>query len=368
MFQLKFAVITPALITGSFAERVRFSAYLVFICSFQHRSSTARSRTGRGIRRASCGSGACSISPAARSSTCQRDSPRSPARSCWGGARATKTAAFRRRPTSLTCCSAPACCGSDGSASTPDRRSRRMRRRRWRSRRRTSRRRRRCWRGSCSTSRAAAAPRRWARASARSSASSRSPRRPATSASRTASSSASWRAWSATWRCTGSRKSNLDDTLDVFPCHGVGGIVGMLLTGVLARDVGLFAGKRDVPLSPAGAGDRERLQLLRIAGAVPLTDWILPIRVTPGAGSGRPRSEPARRVHGARADAAIPLFGVSADDRGTDASRQRLARPAGRFGMSPPAGGPFRDPGHPSSEPDTKGVTRDSPRCRLLSL
>ncbi len=29
-------------------------------------------------------------------------------------------------------------------------------------------------------------------------------------------------------------KSVLDDTLDVFPCHGVGGIVGMLLTGVFA--------------------------------------------------------------------------------------------------------------------------------------
>ena len=28
--------------------------------------------------------------------------------------------------------------------------------------------------------------------------------------------------------------TNLDDTLDVFPCHGVGGIVGMLLTGVFA--------------------------------------------------------------------------------------------------------------------------------------
>jgi ammonium transporter, Amt family len=38
-------------------------------------------------------------------------------------------------------------------------------------------------------------------------------------------------------------KSTLDDTLDVFPCHGVGGIVGMLLTGVLARDVGLFWGQ-----------------------------------------------------------------------------------------------------------------------------
>ena len=30
------------------------------------------------------------------------------------------------------------------------------------------------------------------------------------------------------------QKSRLDDTLDVFPCHGVGGMVGMLLTGVFA--------------------------------------------------------------------------------------------------------------------------------------
>ncbi|MGN6494787.1 MAG: ammonium transporter [Agriterribacter sp.] len=30
------------------------------------------------------------------------------------------------------------------------------------------------------------------------------------------------------------QKSTLDDTLDVFPCHGLGGIVGMLLTGVFA--------------------------------------------------------------------------------------------------------------------------------------
>lgn len=29
-------------------------------------------------------------------------------------------------------------------------------------------------------------------------------------------------------------KSRLDDTLDVFPCHGVGGMVGMILTGVFA--------------------------------------------------------------------------------------------------------------------------------------
>jgi Amt family ammonium transporter len=38
-------------------------------------------------------------------------------------------------------------------------------------------------------------------------------------------------------------KSTLDDTLDVFPCHGVGGIVGMILTGVFAQDGGLWYGE-----------------------------------------------------------------------------------------------------------------------------
>ena len=30
-------------------------------------------------------------------------------------------------------------------------------------------------------------------------------------------------------------KTSIDDTLDVFPCHGVGGMVGMVLTGVFAH-------------------------------------------------------------------------------------------------------------------------------------
>lgn len=34
MFQLKFAVITPALITGAFAERIKFNSYLIFISLF----------------------------------------------------------------------------------------------------------------------------------------------------------------------------------------------------------------------------------------------------------------------------------------------------------------------------------------------
>jgi Amt family ammonium transporter len=38
-------------------------------------------------------------------------------------------------------------------------------------------------------------------------------------------------------------QSRLDDTLDVFPCHGVGGMVGMILTAVFADKVGLVHGE-----------------------------------------------------------------------------------------------------------------------------
>ncbi len=37
-------------------------------------------------------------------------------------------------------------------------------------------------------------------------------------------------------------RSTIDDTLDVFPCHGVGGIVGMMLTAVFAKDGGVITG------------------------------------------------------------------------------------------------------------------------------
>jgi len=77
-------------------------------------------------------------------------------------------------------------------------------------------------------------------------------------------------------------QTTLDDTLDVFPCHGVGGIVGMLLTGVLARDVGLAWGQTTTFLNHLLAlvvvsafSFFGSLALLRI------TDWMLPMRVTP---------------------------------------------------------------------------------------
>jgi ammonium transporter, Amt family len=45
----------------------------------------------------------------------------------------------------------------------------------------------------------------------------------------------------------------VDDTLDVFPCHGLGGIVGMILTAVFAKDVGLFYGQTATFLAHMGA-------------------------------------------------------------------------------------------------------------------
>lgn len=39
------------------------------------------------------------------------------------------------------------------------------------------------------------------------------------------------------------KSSDIDDTLDVFSCHGIGGITGMLLTPVFAKEVGLIYGE-----------------------------------------------------------------------------------------------------------------------------
>jgi len=41
------------------------------------------------------------------------------------------------------------------------------------------------------------------------------------------------------------KKSKIDDTLDVFASHGVGGITGMILTSVFANKVGLIYGNHE---------------------------------------------------------------------------------------------------------------------------
>ena len=67
-------------------------------------------------------------------------------------------------------------------------------------------------------------------------------------------------------------KSTLDDTLDVFPCHGVGGMVGMLMTGIFAKDVGLTSGHATTFLVHCGA-------LIFVAAFSFVGSWIL-YRVT----------------------------------------------------------------------------------------
>ncbi|HMD37358.1 MAG TPA: hypothetical protein VKH42_20425, partial [Vicinamibacterales bacterium] len=77
------------------------------------------------------------------------------------------------------------------------------------------------------------------------------------------------------------KKSTLDDTLDVFPCHGVGGMVGMLMTGIFAKDVGLTSGHATTFLVHCGA-------LVFVAAfsffgswiLYRITDVIIPLRVS----------------------------------------------------------------------------------------
>ncbi len=44
-FQMTFAIITPALIVGAFAERMKFSALLLFMARLVHRRLCCRLRT-----------------------------------------------------------------------------------------------------------------------------------------------------------------------------------------------------------------------------------------------------------------------------------------------------------------------------------
>ncbi|MDI3322647.1 ammonium transporter [Pinibacter soli] len=83
-------------------------------------------------------------------------------------------------------------------------------------------------------------------------------------------------------------KSTLDDTLDVFPCHGVGGMVGMLLTGVFATKAvnsagndGLFYGNPAFFLTQLKAlGIVVSYSFIMSYGIFKFINLILPIRVT----------------------------------------------------------------------------------------
>ena len=282
LFQLKFAIITPALITGSFAERVRFSSYLLFMVLFSlfiycplahwtwHPEGVpeevwdVRDFAGGTVVHMSAGWAAL-------------------AGAMFLGRRKSHMAneeAHTHRPTSRSSSWARGCSGSAGSASTPAR-----------------------------------------------------PARPTALASlafattNTASASAmlGWMFFdwmrgnkpSALGACIGAvvglvaitpaagfvsvresvviglvasvvsnlavhlrTKSTLDDTLDVFPCHGVGGMVGMILTGVFAEG-GLAEGKSKLFISHILA--LVIVSVFSFVGSLllfKLTDLVIPLRVT----------------------------------------------------------------------------------------
>ncbi len=77
------------------------------------------------------------------------------------------------------------------------------------------------------------------------------------------------------------KTATLDDTLDVFPCHGVGGMVGMLMTGIFAKDVGLTSGHAYTFLVHCGA--LVFVAAFSFGGSwllYRITDAIIPLRVS----------------------------------------------------------------------------------------
>jgi Amt family ammonium transporter len=84
------------------------------------------------------------------------------------------------------------------------------------------------------------------------------------------------------------QKSSLDDTLDVFPCHGVGGMVGMVMTGIFATTTVNSAGANGL-LYGNGAFLLTQLKALVIVVAYSFVisyaifkfiNYILPMRVS----------------------------------------------------------------------------------------
>jgi Amt family ammonium transporter len=83
-------------------------------------------------------------------------------------------------------------------------------------------------------------------------------------------------------------KTNIDDTLDVFPCHGVGGMVGMVLTGVFATKSVNSAGAEGLIYGETGLFFKHLIALVIVSvfafvGSfilLKVTDMISPLRVS----------------------------------------------------------------------------------------
>lgn len=83
-------------------------------------------------------------------------------------------------------------------------------------------------------------------------------------------------------------KSILDDTLDVFPCHGIGGIVGMVLTGIFATKTintggndGLFYGNPTFFfIQLKGLSIVVAYSFSASYGIFKFINWVMPMRVS----------------------------------------------------------------------------------------
>ncbi|GAC1382486.1 MAG: ammonium transporter [Hymenobacter sp.] len=83
-------------------------------------------------------------------------------------------------------------------------------------------------------------------------------------------------------------KSRLDDTLDVFPCHGIGGMVGLLMTGIFASKAVNAAAVDGLAYGGTALFLKHLLALVIVSvfafgGAfalLKLTDFITPLRVS----------------------------------------------------------------------------------------
>ena len=113
-FQMKFAVITPALIAGAFCERMRFRGYLVFIglwsllvyCPFAHWVWGGGFLGAGGLHAIDFAGGSVVHELAGAAALATAHLP------------AAKRTRSSGRTTCRSCCSAPGSCGSAGSAST----------------------------------------------------------------------------------------------------------------------------------------------------------------------------------------------------------------------------------------------------------
>jgi ammonium transporter, Amt family len=83
-------------------------------------------------------------------------------------------------------------------------------------------------------------------------------------------------------------KTNIDDTLDVFPCHGVGGMVGMLMTGIFATKAVNPLGAEGLAFGETALFVKHVVALVSVSAfafigsfiLLKITDLISPLRVT----------------------------------------------------------------------------------------